>query len=215
VVKFLTAASADREITPVDAGIAALKDGIAGLDAQIASLQAQADAHRASAADAVRAKRPAALALSHLKGARCAEDVLRQRLGALDNLRDTLAAVDGAARDAGLVRTYASGAAALRAVLADPSLGRAHVEETMAALASANADAREIGDVLRTEGELNLADAGVIDDAEIEAELAQLAAETLGPRLPSAPAAIPHAKQAEEAQAASSPARTQVPEPAA
>jgi charged multivesicular body protein 7 len=206
IIKFVAPEETDRTLGAADAGLVALKDGILNLQAQVDGLQAQIDAHRARAAEAVRAKRPPALALSYLRGAKRAEEALPQRLGALDNLRDTLAAVEGAARNAGLMRTYASGEAALRALLADPALERTHVEETMAALASANADAREIDDAIRTEGDINLRAAGTVDEDEIAAELAALVEESraeLQGRMPAVPAAAPAAPEVRQQEAPS------------
>jgi hypothetical protein len=76
------------------------------------------------------------------------------------------------------MRTYESSAATLRAVLAHPALQRAHVDETLDALASASADARDVDDVIRAGGQLAAEEAGLaIDEDEIAAELQALADE--------------------------------------
>ena len=112
--------------------------------------------------------------MSHLRARKQYSDLLTQRLNALDTLRSTLLAVERAAGDVTLMQTYASSTAALRAVLADPALQRAHVDETLDALAAAQADAREIDDAVSIGADMAVADAGV-DDTELEAELNALA----------------------------------------
>lgn len=74
------------------------------------------------------------------------------------------------------MKSYESSAATLRAILAHPSLRREKIDETMEAMASANADAREIDDAIRQGTEIAQADAG-IDDTELEEELAALVKE--------------------------------------
>jgi orotidine-5'-phosphate decarboxylase len=74
------------------------------------------------------------------------------------------------------MKSYETSTATLKAVLAHPSLGRTHVDETLEALAEANATAREVDDAIRASTQLANAEAGrEIDDDEIEAELAALA----------------------------------------
>ena len=68
------------------------------------------------------------------------------------------------------MKAYNTSAATLRAVLAHPSLQRVKIEETMEALASANADAKEISDELAAQGV-------TVDDSEVEAELEGLVAD--------------------------------------
>ena len=73
------------------------------------------------------------------------------------------------------MKSYETSTATLRAILSHPSLQRDAVESTMDALASATADANDIDQVIRTGGKATLTEAGVvIDDDELEAELAAL-----------------------------------------
>ena len=71
------------------------------------------------------------------------------------------------------MKSYESSTVTLRAILAHPSLQRDKVDETMDAMASANADAREIDDAIRIGAEVAASEAG-IDDAELEDELKAL-----------------------------------------
>lgn len=71
------------------------------------------------------------------------------------------------------MKTYESSTATLRAILAHPSLQRDKIDETMDAMASANADAKDIDDAIRMGVDMAQADAN-IDDADLEAELAAL-----------------------------------------
>lgn len=72
-----------------------------------------------------------------------------------------------------IMKTYESSTATLRAILAHPSLQRDKIDETMDAMASANADAKDIDDAIRMGVDMAQADAN-IDDADLEAELAAL-----------------------------------------
>lgn len=69
------------------------------VQAQVDRLQTQIDARARQAADAVRQKRPKELALLHLRARRALEAVLTKRIGALDNLQNTLLQVEAAAGD--------------------------------------------------------------------------------------------------------------------
>lgn len=76
------------------------------------------------------------------------------------------------------MKTYESSNAALRALLADPSLQRDSVERTFDALADANADARELDEAVRSGMGVALGvDVPSDDEEDIKAELAALEAE--------------------------------------
>lgn len=68
------------------------------------------------------------------------------------------------------MKSYESSTATLRAILAHPLLQREKIDETMDAMASANADAKEIDDTIRIGTEIAQGEAGV-DDIELEEEL--------------------------------------------
>jgi len=74
------------------------------------------------------------------------------------------------------MKTYESSTATLKAILSHPSLQRDKIEETMDALATSTADAREIDDAIRMSGDMAAIEAGV-DDMELEAELNALVEE--------------------------------------
>lgn len=74
------------------------------------------------------------------------------------------------------MKSYESSTVTLRAILSHPSLQREKIDETMDAMASANADAKEIDEVIRINVDISHADAG-IDESELEAELAALVKE--------------------------------------
>ena len=71
------------------------------------------------------------------------------------------------------MKSYESSTATLREILAHPLLQREKIDETMDAMASANADAREVDDAIQMGAEMAQADAGV-DESELEAELQAL-----------------------------------------
>lgn len=74
------------------------------------------------------------------------------------------------------MKTYESSTATLKAILSHPSLQRDKIEETMDALATSTADAREIDDAIRMGEDMTAVDAG-IDDMELEVELNALVEE--------------------------------------
>lgn len=74
------------------------------------------------------------------------------------------------------MRTYERSTATLQAILSHPSLQRDKIDETMDALATANADAREVDDAIKMGGDMAAAEAG-IDDSELEDELKKLVEE--------------------------------------
>ena len=67
------------------------------------------------------------------------------------------------------MKSYESSTATLRAILAHPSLQREKIDETMEAMASANEDAKEIDDIIRTGADIAQG-ASAIDDTELEDE---------------------------------------------
>ncbi len=75
------------------------------------------------------------------------------------------------------MRSYESSTATLREILAHELLQRDKIDETMDALAAANADAREVDGAIQLGAEMAQADAGVDVDADgdaLEAELRAL-----------------------------------------
>lgn len=68
------------------------------------------------------------------------------------------------------MKSYESSTTTLRMILAHPSLQRDKIDETMNAMASASADARDVDEAIKIGGDINLAEAG-IDETELEIEL--------------------------------------------
>jgi charged multivesicular body protein 7 len=75
------------------------------------------------------------------------------------------------------MKTYEKSTATLQVILNHPSLRRDKIDETMDALAAANADAREVDEAIKIGGDTATAEAGVVDDAELEDELNELVKE--------------------------------------
>lgn len=75
------------------------------------------------------------------------------------------------------MKSYEDSTATLRAVLAHPLLQRDKIDETMDAMASANADAKDIQDTISIGTEIAQGEAG-IDDAELEDELNKMIKES-------------------------------------
>ncbi|OBZ75418.1 hypothetical protein A0H81_04292 [Grifola frondosa] len=177
VIKFVDADSSQpAEITVVDAGILELKCAVEKLHAQVDTLQQKIDQRLLQASMALKQKRKE-LALSHLRARKQLEDVLKKRLGSLDLLQSTLLRVEASAGDVEIMKSYESSTATLRAILAHPSLQRDKIDETMDAMASANADAREVDDAIRMGADMAQMETG-IDESELEAELAALVKES-------------------------------------
>ena len=133
------------------------------------------------------------IALAHLRFKKSLEDVLTKRLGALQNLEATLMSVETAAGDIEvkaflitdwqcthgdqIMKTYEKSTATLHAILSHPSLRREKIDETMDALAAANANAREVDEAIKIGGDIAAAETGVVDDADLEDELNELVKE--------------------------------------
>lgn len=131
------------------------------------------------------------VALAHLRFKKSLEEVLTKRLGALQNLESTLMSVEMAAGDIEvsyttshtakvaedslqIMKTYEKSTTTLQAILSHPSLQRERVEETIDALAAANATAREVDDAIKIGSDMAAAE---IDDSDLEAELKELVKE--------------------------------------
>ncbi|KAI0636980.1 Snf7-domain-containing protein [Trametes polyzona] len=170
VIKFVEQGSAESsEVTAVDSGLLALKTAVQKLHAQVESLQHKIDERTRLASEALRQKRKET-ALTHLRARKHLEDVHKKRLGSLDLLEATLLRVETSAGDIEIMKSYESSTATLREILSHPLLQREKIDETMDAMASANADAREVDDAIQMGAEMAQADAGV-DESELEAEL--------------------------------------------
>ncbi|KAH9854222.1 hypothetical protein C2E23DRAFT_754053 [Lenzites betulinus] len=173
IIKFVeSGVSESLDITAVDSGLLALKTAVQKLQAQVDSLQRRIDERTRLASEALRQKRKET-ALTHLRARKLLEDVHKKRLGSLDLLEATLLRVETSAGDIDIMKSYESSTVTLREILSHPLLQREKIDETMDAMASATADAREIDGAIQLGAEMAQADAGVDDDA-LEDELAAL-----------------------------------------
>ncbi|EMD38002.1 hypothetical protein CERSUDRAFT_152616 [Gelatoporia subvermispora B] len=176
VIKFKMDDVGESEIAPVDTGVLELKTGVERLQASVDTLQLKIDKRTRQISDALRQKRQE-IALSHLRAKKQLEELRKKRLSSLDMLQSTLWRVEESAGNIEIMRSYESSTATLRAILAHPLLQREKIDETMDAMASANADAQEIDDVVRIGGQLAQADANINED-ELEKELLALVKES-------------------------------------
>ncbi|KAI0647042.1 Snf7-domain-containing protein [Trametes meyenii] len=172
VIKFVEQGTVDSEVTAVDSGILALKTSVEKLQAQAESLQRRIDDRTRQASEALRQKRKE-VALTHLRTRKQLEDVHKKRLDSLGLLESTLLRVETSAGDIEIMKSYQSSTATLREILSHPLLQRDKIDETMDAMASANADAREVDDAIQIGADMAQADRAV-DEDELEAELAAL-----------------------------------------
>ncbi|THG98970.1 hypothetical protein EW026_g3296 [Hermanssonia centrifuga] len=179
VIKFVQP-NQSREITAVDIGVLELKIAVEDLEASVSKIQQQIDDRSEKISAALRQKRKE-VALSHLRTKKQFEDLLKKRLTSLETLHSTLLRVEASAGDVEIMKSYESSAATLRAILAHPLLQRDRIDETMDAMASANADARDIDEAIRIGTDVAQAETG-IDDAELEAELNALVKDVEGER---------------------------------
>ncbi|KAI0345138.1 hypothetical protein BDW22DRAFT_1001391 [Trametopsis cervina] len=175
LIKFVEYSST-REVTPVDIGVLELNSAIHKLEAAIDRLQEQIDDRAEKISLALKQKRKE-LALSHLRAKKQFDDLMKKRLNSLDTLHSTLLRVEASAGDIEIMKSYESSTATLRAILSHPSLQREKIDETMDAMASANADAKDIDEAIRDGIDIAQTDVGV-DDSELEAELAALVKES-------------------------------------
>ncbi|KAJ3763887.1 Snf7-domain-containing protein [Lentinula raphanica] len=175
VVKFINN-GATADITAVDRGILELKTAVANLHFQIEGLHRKVDSCTEKAGEALKQKRKP-LALSYLRSKKQLDQLLTKRLGALANLEGTLIQVEGAAGDIEILNSYKASTTTLRSILSHPSLQRESIEQTMEAMAEANADAKEIDEAVRLGGDVAIG-AVDFDEGELEEELQRLAAES-------------------------------------
>ncbi|KZV73405.1 hypothetical protein PENSPDRAFT_574635 [Peniophora sp. CONT] len=177
VIKFVADATDVPEVTAVDHGILELKTALGNLNAQVESLQRKIETCTAKAQAAVKNKQQE-IAKTYLRSRKQLNEFLTQRLGALETLQSTLQRVEAAADNIQIMKTYESSTTTLRSLLNDPALQRESVDKTLEALADANADAKEIEDVVRVGGQVAGEAAGYeIDEDELADELERLALE--------------------------------------
>ncbi|KAK0210854.1 Snf7-domain-containing protein [Desarmillaria ectypa] len=179
VIKFIDkdAPTETWRITAVDRGILELKSAVANLHDQIEGLQKKIDLSTQKAAEALGKKRQS-IALSYIRSRKHLQDVLSKRLGALDTLEGTLIRVEAAAANVQIIESYAQSTSTLRAILSHPLLQRESIEQTMEAMADANADAKEIDEALRVGGDIAVGANEVFDEDELQAELNELIQES-------------------------------------
>lgn len=176
VIKFVNPYDdASSEIPAVDTGVLELKTGVENLQAQVDNIQLQIEQRTEKISTALRRKQKEQ-ALSYLRSRKQLEDLLRKRLGSLGTLQSTLMSVEAAAGDVVIMKSYESSTATLRAILSHPSLRREKIDETLDAMSSANADAKDIDEAIRMGVDMAQAEVG-IDESELEAELATLVKE--------------------------------------
>ncbi|KAH9951971.1 hypothetical protein B0H21DRAFT_7245 [Amylocystis lapponica] len=160
------------EVTAVDVGILELKTAVEKLQIQVDSIQGKIDERARQISGALQQKRKE-LALTHLRARKQLEDLFGKRLKSLETLQSTLLRVEASAGDVEIMKFYESSTVTLRTILAHPSLQREKIDETMDAMASANADAKDIDDAVRMGADMAQADAG-LDEADLEDELQAL-----------------------------------------
>ncbi|KAK0228639.1 hypothetical protein IW262DRAFT_1429256 [Armillaria fumosa] len=164
-------------ITAVDRGVLELKSAVTNLRDQIEALQKKIDLSTQKAAEALRQKRQT-IALSYIRSRKQLQDVLSKRLGALDTLESTLIRVEAAAANVQILESYAQSTSTLRAILSHPLLQRESIEQTMEAMAEANADVKEIEDAVRIGGDIATGADNAYDEDELQTELNKLIQET-------------------------------------
>lgn len=174
VIKFI-AADREKEVTAIDRGILELKAGVGNLHGQVNKIRCKIDEMTSRISTAL-SQQQKSIALAHLRHKKGLEEILTQRLSALQNLESTLMDVETAAGNIQIMQTYEKSAVTLQAILNHPLLQRAKIDETMDALAAANATAQEVDDAVRIGGDMAAAEAG-IDNDDLENELKELVKE--------------------------------------
>ncbi|KAI6005672.1 hypothetical protein EDD15DRAFT_2426179 [Pisolithus albus] len=174
VIKFI-AADREKEVTVIDRGILELKTAVGNLQSQVNAIQGKIDEMTSRISTAL-SRQQKSIALAHLRHKKGLEEILTKRLSALQNLESTLMNVETAAGNIEIMQAYEKSAVTLQTILNHPSLERTKIDETMDALAAANATAREVDDAIRIGGDMAAAEAG-IDDTDLEDELRELVME--------------------------------------
>ncbi|KAL2190511.1 hypothetical protein L209DRAFT_762706 [Thermothelomyces heterothallicus CBS 203.75] len=171
-IKSPAGAAADEpdQITAEDASIAQLRELIASLTHQTALLGRRIDELTAQAKQAV-AKSNRVAALAALRSRKLAESTLARRFATVNQLEQVAAQIEQAADNVQLVRVMEASGAALASLHARVG-GAEGVEEVVGRLREQMAAADEVGSILAES-----AGAVVVDEAEVDDELAALEGE--------------------------------------
>lgn len=170
------------------------------------------------AAGAVKLKQNEA-AIGFLRLKKLHQDTLQKRLISQQNLQTMLLQIENAAGDIQvrvvnlhwryclnvnseqIMQSFESSTAALRAILAHPSLKHDHIDETMSAMADANADAQEIHDAIHVVGDDAVDEAELADElAALERDTAQESAQAQAARLDNLNVPLKHPESASESK---------------
>ncbi|KAF8447548.1 hypothetical protein L210DRAFT_3628069 [Boletus edulis BED1] len=179
VVKFMTDEH-DREVTAIDRGILELKTAVANLQDQVDRLHGkyyQARFGGLATTAKVNCTRAPSLQEELGGGVDQVTGYATESGIDLDERRDSSGRYRGKGGILLIMKTYEKSTATLQAILSHPSLRREEIDETMGALAAANANAREVDETIRIGGDIAAAETGVVDDAELEDELNELVKE--------------------------------------
>ncbi|KAK0645529.1 hypothetical protein B0T16DRAFT_327806 [Cercophora newfieldiana] len=156
-------------ITMEDASIASLKELLAYLSQETTLLSARVDEFALKAKDAV-AKKNRIAALAALKFKKQTELVLEKRFASMAQLQDVAANIEQAADNIQLVRVMESSEQALRSLNAEVG-GVERVEKLVDSLREQTATVEEVQTIITEMGDV------VVDDAEIDDELAAMESE--------------------------------------
>jgi charged multivesicular body protein 7 len=159
----------ETAITMEDASIASLKELLAYLTQETALLSTRVDEFTLKAKDAV-AKKNRIAALAALKFKKQTEMVLEKRFASMAQLQDVAANIEQAADNIQLVKVMESSEQALRSLNAEVG-GVERVEKLVDRLREETANVEEVQTIITEMGD------AVVDDAEIDDELAAMESE--------------------------------------
>ena len=172
VVKFNRTTDNNKPaITEEDAAIASLKDLIEHIKRQIMPLVAKVDALTASAKEAV-ARNDRLSALAALKTKKITEASLEKRYATLSQLEQVASKIEEAADHVQLVKVLEGSAGVLKSLNLKVG-GAERAEEVMANLREQMSEVDEVGNIVTTAA----MESSVVDEAEIDDELEEMAAQ--------------------------------------
>ncbi|PWN44105.1 hypothetical protein IE81DRAFT_346042 [Ceraceosorus guamensis] len=139
-------------ITKEERGAVELRSTHAKLEQQVDELKERIEekSERISASLKTNQKQQAKF---HLRSRKQLEELLDQRLGALDTLGNVLLKLEQAAGDAEIIKSYALATQTMRALLSQPALQRDHVDSTLEELSDALAEQSEVNEAVRAGGD--------------------------------------------------------------
>ncbi|KAF8308113.1 hypothetical protein DL93DRAFT_2231869 [Clavulina sp. PMI_390] len=187
VIKFVEPGQA-LKITQFDRNYLELMLAARNLSKQVDELNASVVDRTAKAKEYV-ARGRNDMAKSYLRSRASLQDLSLARLRSLETIQGVLLKIETSHGDIQIMKAYETSSSALQDLLSHPSLQAENVEQTMNRLSDALADHKEIEEAISMGGELAVqaGQSEIIDEAELDSELAVLVKEAEEERVQPSP----------------------------